>query len=322
MREDLLEQVNREFAERRARNEQTESERRREIRERHPDIASLAREREELIFSSLRGILDGKPSAADLPEQMERVSARIRLALRENGYPENYLAPVRDCPYCGDTGYVGEPVRQMCECMKKAYQTKLRTAIGLPGEGRETFEQYDETRFPAERMKDKTYSQRQLNAAVRGVCEQWADTWPNQQPRDLLLSGPSGTGKTWFLHAMAARLIERDCRVLLISAYAFLEIARDSYLERDGGLEELIETPVLMIDDLGSEPLMKNITVEQLFRLINERQVRNLATVISTNLSVQKLRERYTERTVSRITDPRTSNVLLLSGQDLRTGRG
>ena len=322
MREDLREQVEREFAERRARNEEMERSRREEIRIRYPDLFTLTKKREELIFGSLRGILNGQPAAEDLPARMERVSQQIRKTLLEHGYPENYLAPVRTCAVCGDTGYVGEPVRRMCECMKKAYQNRLREAIGLPADSMETFENYQEARFSDQPLPNRTYSQRQLNAVIRNACEKWADTWPAQQPRDLLLTGPSGTGKTWFLHAMAARLIERDCSVLLISAYAFLEIARDSYFERDGGLEELIETPVLMIDDLGSEPLMKNITVEQLFRLINERQLRNLATAVSTNLSIQELRERYTERIISRLTDPRTSNVLRLDGQDLRTGRG
>ena len=42
--------------------------------------------------------------------------------------------------------------------------------------------------------------------------------------------------------------------------------------------------PLLLIDDLGTEPLMENITVTQLFNLLNERQNRGKHTVISTNL--------------------------------------
>jgi DNA replication protein DnaC len=120
---------------------------------------------------------------------------------------------------------------------------------------------------------------------------------------------------------MAARLITRGQQVLLISAYSFLETARKSYFENDDRLEELIGTPVLMLDDLGSEPLLQNVTIEQLFNLINERQRRNLPTVISTNLNQEELRTRYTERIASRLTDKRNVQFLVLRGSDGRTGR-
>ena len=78
-----------------------------------------------------------------------------------------------------------------------------------------------------------------------------------------------------------------------------------------------MEVPVLMLDDLGSEPMMQNVTIEQLFNLINERQNRNLATVISTNLDMAKFRERYSERIASRLRDSRCT-ILSLLGKDIR----
>ena len=51
-------------------------------------------------------------------------------------------------------------------------------------------------------------------------------------------------------------------------------------------MDTLMDTDVLMIDDMGVEPLMENITIVQWFNLINERQLRGKGTVISTNLNV------------------------------------
>ena len=135
-----------------------------------------------------------------------------------------------------------------------------------------------------------------------------------------MLTGSTGLGKTFLLHAMAEKLIEKDVNVLLISAYSMLDILRKSYFDNDSGSSELMDAEVLMIDDLGSEPLMQNITVEQLFNLLNERQNRNLATVISTNLDMAKFRERYTERIASRLRDSRCCKVLNLMGRDIRIG--
>ena len=68
-------------------------------------------------------------------------------------------------------------------------------------------------------------------------------------------------------------------------------------------MDTLMDTDVLMIDDMGVEPLMENITIVQWFNLINERQLRGKGTVISTNLNVEELRRRYTERITSRLLD-------------------
>ena len=159
-----------------------------------------------------------------------------------------------------------------------------------------------------------------LMTVIRDDCKAWADSYPKQQSRDILLSGKSGLGKTFLLHAMAERLIERDVNVLIISAYRMLEMLRKSYFDNEQGASELLDADILMIDDLGSEPLMQNITVEQLFNLLNERQNRGLSTVISTNLDMARFRERYTERIASRLRDSRRCKVINLLGKDIRTG--
>ena len=134
--------------------------------------------------------------------------------------------------------------------------------------------------------------------------------------QDITGGGTPAVAKR-FAAAMAERLIERDRNVLVISAYRMLEMLRKSYFENDDSAAELLDAEILMIDDLGSEPLMQNVTIEQLFYLLNERQNRNLSTVISTNLDMAKFRERYTERIASRLRDSRCKMISLL-GKDIR----
>ena len=78
---------------------------------------------------------------------------------------------------------------------------------------------------------------------------------------------------------------------------------------------------VLMIDDMGVEPLMENITIVQWFNLINERQLRGKGTVISTNLNVEELRRRYTERITSRLLDGKQCMLLQFLGDDVRRNK-
>lgn len=320
MREDLLKELEQEYDRIRFSNEQEEARRMEKIRTEQPGIYALVQQREEMVFGTLRNILNGSAQVSDLPEKMEQVSALIRTKLTEKGFPSDYLAPVYRCGICKDTGRTGDPVKVPCMCFKKAYQQKLRETIGLDRDRQETFETFDLNIFPDEKLPGQNFSQRELMKLHLATCRKWADEYPKSVYRDLVLSGSTGLGKTFLLHAMAEKLIERDVNVLLISAYRMQEILRKNYFENEHGSSELQEADVLMIDDLGSEPLMQNVTVEQLFNLLNERQNRNLATVISTNLDMVTFRERYTERIASRLRDSRYCKVLNLLGKDVRIG--
>lgn len=318
MREELLAEIEEEYASQRRINEQTEKQRRDGIIRDYPDLAALMKEREELIFGTMRLILDGNAVQTDLTGRMKETNRKISALLVQHGFSSDYLDPVFRCRKCSDTGYTGDTVREPCECLKKAYQTRVRKSIGLDREQTETFETYDENLIPDEPVGTTGITQRQLSLIARDQCLKWADDYPDTAQRDVLISGGSGLGKTFLLRSMASRLVEHDNNVLIISAYTFLQMARKAFFDSDDSMRELMDVPVLMLDDLGSEPLLQNITVEQLFHLINERQAGNLSTVISTNLTLQELRERYTERVASRLNNPKNCLILTLAGRDLR----
>lgn len=318
MREDLLNELTAEYEAQRARNDREEAARREKIRREYPEIWHKAGEREELVFGTIRGYLNGNAKTENLSGKMAALNGEIRRMLLDSGLPENYLEPVYRCAFCRDTGYTGDLIREPCECLKKAYQEKLREKIGLGKNSAETFETFNAGIIPDTPVDDSGVTQRALTEFAKKRCEQWADNWPNVQTRDLMLNGSSGLGKTFLMRSIATRLIERGVNVLIISAYTFLQMARDRIFEENDHIQELMDVPVLMLDDLGSEPLMQNITVEQLFCLINERQIRGLSTVISTNLTLKELRERYTERIVSRLNDPKNCEIIVLKGKDLR----
>jgi len=96
-------------------------------------------------------------------------------------------------------------------------------------------------------------------------------------------------------------------------------MAREAHFKNDMSLmAPLMDTDLLLIDDLGVEPLMDNITLVYLYNLINERQTRNRHTIYSTNLKKDEIWNRYTERIASRLLDPRQVKVLPFVGQDVR----
>jgi len=64
--------------------------------------------------------------------------------------------------------------------------------------------------------------------------------------------------------------------------------------------------------------MMRNITVESLFTLLNERNAAGRHTVIATNLSPVQIKETYGERVASRLLDRSRCAAMMLEGKDLR----
>lgn len=76
--------------------------------------------------------------------------------------------------------------------------------------------------------------------------------------------------------------------------------------------------PLLILDDLGSEPEIPNVSTEWLFAVVNERVLAGRASVCITNLSLAELQARYGERLMSRLCDRNTTLVMQLTGRNLR----
>ena len=319
MRNTILQELHAEYEQRQQQNQQEEARRRMQAESVCPEIGQVLDARQNLIFGTLRGILDGKASAEDIPAKMDVLNKQLTSLLKQHGFAADFLDPVCQCPVCGDTGYVGEIVRENCECFNQAFYARMYQRMGLAENNQQSFETFDLNVFSAEKLPGKSYSQRELMTVIRKTCESYADSYPNVPVKDMLLMGQSGLGKTYLMHAMAKRLIQRGQNVLIISAYKFLETARRAYMSGNSDdLDALMDADVLMVDDMGAEPLMENITIVQWFNLINERQLRGKGTIISTNLMEDELRRRYTERIASRLMNNTQCRLIQFAGEDVR----
>ena len=75
---------------------------------------------------------------------------------------------------------------------------------------------------------------------------------------------------------------------------------------------------MLVIDDLGVEPILNNVTTENLLTILNERKNSGLHTIISTNLDTEGIRLKYGERVWSRLFDRDDTLARAIEGDDLR----
>ena len=208
------------------------------------------------------------------------------------------IEPDYSCKICKDNGYKNG---QMCKCLKKEISNVL-----LKDSGFEKLEDFDNAMETSGDLKP-----------LYQKMKQWCNS--DFKKNLIYLAGPTGVGKTYLIRAMANELIERGKVIKIVTAFKMNQDFKEfSKHHNDELLNKYIDCEILFVDDLGTEPLYKNVTLEYLYLIINERKMRKLPTIITSNLNLSDICDRYDERIMSRIADRETSVTILLSGQDKR----
>lgn len=324
-RREIIAQLEAEYAEQRRQNDAALEQRTEEAFRADPEILRLRTENASLAVWAMRRIMANGGDARAIGEEMKQKglanNREIRRRLVEKGFAENHMELQFRCSECRDMGYIGDVNPRMCACFEKQLMQRMFSDTGIDPAARERFENFDENFVPNEIIEGRKYSQRYLAKKVCQMAEKYADSYPDTAKPNMVLMGNSGLGKTFMLNAIAARLIERGYAPTKVTAHRLFEAMRRQHfgaMEGDDSMSQYINAPVLLIDDLGSEPLMKNITVEYLYLLLNERFAARRHTVIATNLMPDEIKARYFERVASRILDRQLGDVFLLEGKDLR----
>lgn len=229
--------------------------------------------------------------------------------IKENNY-DLELHPV--CTKCGDQGYVNE---KECVCRKKIYDELLRKSCGMANLPVFTFE---DNEFDAIRQPQAPHM-RKLYDLLRRFCANFAAT----PIRTILLSGSVGIGKSCLACACAWELMKQGFDVLYLTAFDFGNVLLSRHLgkqdSRSALFDDILDTDFLVIDDLGTEPIYRNVTLEYLFSIINSRITAGKKTMIVSNLDAEQFVSRYGQRTLSRLADK--SHAIApryIEGTDLR----
>ncbi len=282
-----------------------------EIREALPGYETLEREESALFLQKADLLLDGRSEdARRITEDIALIRAKKANLLSRGGYPADYLDIHYTCPQCRDTGYI-DGVK--CACFRQASVSLLYEQSGI----RELLKQdnFDALSYEYYGGEDLTRFQ---NAVT--TCKNFVRNF-NSDYHNLFFYGTVGTGKSFLSGCVAKELIEKGNLIIYFSATRlFNELSRcafqrDNREELSGFLDDLFGCDLLIIDDLGTE-LTNSFVASQLFSCLNERHLRKKATIISTNLSLQELSDRYSERIFSRITS--SYEICKLSGPDIR----
>ncbi len=237
-----------------------------------------------------------------LKHEIDDLKMQINNFLALKNIDSSRLTPKYDCKICNDTGVVGG---RICKCLLN----ELNMKISLQSSSQTEFKSFDDANKDIMDVNDIKASE-------------WLKTWclryPNVTKLNVNIIGGAGCGKTFLLECVANEMMKKGVVVCYKTAFEINELARLYHIGKSYDFSDCLNADVMLIDDLGTEPILKNVTKEYLYNLINIRQINNKATMISTNLSLDNILDRYDERIFSRLANKNLSTTIQLVSKDKR----
>jgi DNA replication protein DnaC len=235
-----------------------------------------------------------KLRALRLSGMLETLDTRAAQATERNLTPTEFLAIMLD------------------DELERRDQTRLRRLVSEAGiDPGKTLAQFDFAAAP------------QVN---RSLVMAWADCTFVHRGENLLLSGPTGTGKSHLANGIAWEAVKRNHTAYVRSAHRLLA---DLQAARANGtftrrFARLCSVGLLVIDDFGLRPLAPQ-GAEDLYELIRERYERK-SLIITSNRAFQEWTDAFGEPLLASAALDRLTHhchTLVITGQSYRQrGRG
>ena len=268
----------------------------------------------ELVFELSKAKSEKKPHA-EYAESLKTVRAEKQKLLKIAKLSEKDLVPKYECNTCNDNGFVGG---KMCECYKKRRNQEIVKMCGLDLSSGATFD-----KFNTDICKNEKHATT-LNK-LKSTLVEWSEKYPKVKFSNLYIMGTTGCGKTYITECLANEMLKKDYSVCFVSAFdmnnMFLKYHTTFDSTKNSWLEPLLTCDILFIDDLGTEPIMKNVTLDYLYLLLSERQRFNRSTIITSNKDADQIMLQYGERIGSRIFNKTNTKTFLIEGGDLRLSK-
>lgn len=284
-----------------------------------PEIADVERQ----MATHGADVVKAVGMGADLDEYIKNLAAanlkaqaKRKELLKGAGFPEDYLEAKYTCDICKDTGYNKE---FYCQCYRKLIRDVARQELSANSPLKKcTFDSFRLDRYPQVADSVIGIDQREQMKNVYEYCKEYAENFTTES-QGLYLFGKTGLGKTHLSLAIANEVINRGYDVYYGSVQSImdkLEAEHFGRLPREESIkEDVLTCDLLIIDDLGTE-FSTQFTNAELYNIINSRILASLPTVISTNLEMGDIAERYSQRVASRIIG--SSVAQYFCGKDIR----
>lgn len=278
----------------------------------------------------LMGLLTSDSAVKQLNDSIDSLKAEKLNLLSRHGYSQDYLNPAFTCEKCSDTGIITSPSRDtVCTCYRQQLIDHIYDQSNLSIVSNEGFKSFL-SEYYADEPNESRYgikiSPRRQILGILDNCRNFVEGYESSETRNLLFSGPTGTGKTFLAGCIAIELMNRGFTVLYQTApslfntiyeYRYKSSNDDAY--DNSAYKNIMEANLLIIDDLGTES-PSGMRYAELLNILDTRHAcdtrKPCKTIIATNLDLKNIYEYYDERIVSRITGG--FDIFRFAGDDIR----
>ncbi len=234
------------------------------------------------------------------PKKRNALIKQIQTIESKNGI----IKPQATCKKCNDEYFINGKV---CDCVIKNTISSSNLQIKARSFNESDFSLFDDG--------GRTQT---LYRNVQSVINKFPDT----SVKNIIVMGSTGTGKTFLASCAIGEAINAGLSVASYTAFnlnqAFLAYHTTFNDAKQEHLYPILDASLLVIDDLGTESILKNVTCEYLYVTLNERTLSGKLTLITTNLTPDQILSRYGERIYSRIFNKALCYAQVLTGKDLR----
>lgn len=255
----------------------------------------------------------------DAQAVMEQVKEQnLELQNERNALLAEHFAPgwLEDgvCQNCGGSGFVGST---MCSCLKAICRQEQKNVIAKLTTGAERFENFRLDYYSKNLDSNLGVSSRQVMEKVLAYTKRYTESFTPGM--NLLFVGNTGLGKTFLSACIANEMTDKGYSVAYESAPQLFEKLNRNHFTPDEEsarqVQELKSCDLLILDDLGTE-MTNSFVISALYSLVNDRLLSGKSMVISTNLNVSEIAQRYSPQIASRLQGGFKNLVFL--GEDIR----
>lgn len=321
---ELHNEIMREYDFIRATNEATQKNNKEQIYNHFPRVKEIDEELSSISLKACRRMLDSGANHEEIITSLQKNTENLLNEKNEifqnAGLPIDFMNEIYNCPICKDRGSYNN---KWCECYYEKLQKHLQKKSNISADKMHSFDKFDISLYPETVNTEYGASPREIAKNIYNIAFKYAN-FDSSIPKQLLLYGSTGLGKTFTSECIAREFIKKGKSVYYTSAPRLFSIFEDYKFGRNTTAEakriiDYISTvDLLIIDDLGTE-FRTQYTDSILFDIINTRTNENQYMIISTNLNPTQLEPTYSQRISSRILG--NFETILFLGNDLRINK-
>lgn len=267
---------------------------------------------------AMRTVFQTGSDAKAAMEQVKQANLALqaeKAALIAQNFAPGWLEETPVCPKCGGSGYIGT---FMCGCLRELCRQQQEKEIALLADEGQHFGAF-RLDYYSDRPDPKTgISPRAIMSRGFDICRDYAENF-TLKSGNLLFNGGTGLGKTFLSACIARQVAASGYSVAYETAsHLFSKMEKHRFHPDEETAQEIKriqDCDLLIVDDLGTE-LPGQFVTAAFYTLINDRLLANKPMVISTNLNIDEIGQRYSPQIKSRLQG--SFRLLPFVGQDIR----